>query len=348
VASISKQPGGQRTIQFTAADGKRKSIRLGKVSEWTAEGVKLHVEALVIAAVAGHPVDGGTARWVAKLETVMHDKLSAVGLVPKRESAALGEFITSYVESRTDLKESSRIVCRTVQSRMLAYFPAGTKLQDVTPGDADSFARWLRDADGGNLSEATARKTVSVAKQIFRAAVRKRLIAENPFADLSGGVTANRARDYFVSRDEAAAVLEACPDDQWRLLFALSRYGGLRCPSEHLALRWDDIDWDRNRFRVRSSKTEHHEGKGSRWVPIFPELAPYLLDTFSQAPDGVEFVITRYRKSAVNLRTQLQRIIRRAGLEPWPKLWHNLRATRQTELAESFPHTLHLHGLAIL
>jgi hypothetical protein len=124
---------GSERFNSRRPDGKRKSIRLGKVSEWTAEGVKLHVEALVIAAVAGHPVDGGTARWVAKLETVMHDKLSAVGLVPKRESAALGEFITSYVESRTDLKESSRIVCRTVQSRMLAYFPAGTKLQDVTP-----------------------------------------------------------------------------------------------------------------------------------------------------------------------------------------------------------------------
>jgi hypothetical protein len=39
----------------------------------------------------------------------------------------------------------------------------------------------------------------------------------------------------------------------------------------------------------------------------------------------------------VNLWTQLERIIRRAGLQPWPKLFHNLRATRETELAESFP-----------
>ena len=38
-----------------------------------------------------------------------------------------------------------------------------------------------------------------------------------------------------------------------------------------------------------------------------------------------------------NLRTQLQRIIRRAGLKPWPKLFHNLRATRETELAEEYP-----------
>ena len=33
----------------------------------------------------------------------------------------------------------------------------------------------------------------------------------------------------------------------------------------------------------------------------------------------------------------MQRIIRRAGLEPWPKLWQNLRSTRETELADRFP-----------
>jgi hypothetical protein len=38
-----------------------------------------------------------------------------------------------------------------------------------------------------------------------------------------------------------------------------------------------------------------------------------------------------------NLRTQLQKIIRRAGLTPWPKLWQNLRSTRATELANEYP-----------
>jgi hypothetical protein len=33
----------------------------------------------------------------------------------------------------------------------------------------------------------------------------------------------------------------------------------------------------------------------------------------------------------------LERIIRKAGLTPWPKLFQNLRSTRETELAESYP-----------
>ena len=48
-------------------------------------------------------------------------------------------------------------------------------------------------------------------------------------------------------------------------------------------------------------------------------------------------LIDRNRGGNVNLRTQLTRIIKRAGLNPWPKLFHNLRSTRQTELAEEFP-----------
>ena len=88
---------------------------------------------------------------------------------------------------------------------------------------------------------------------------------------------------------------------------------------------------------VRSPKTEHHVSGKSRLVPLFPELRPYLDESFEQAEPGTEFVITRYRKLNSNLRTQLLRIIKRAGLKPWPKLFQNLRSTRQTELEESFP-----------
>jgi len=81
---------------------------------------------------------------------------------------------------------------------------------------------------------------------------------------------------------------------------------------------------------VRSKKTEHHEGKASRKVPIFPELRPFLEEAWEQAQSGQKYVITRYRGD-VNLRAQLQRVIKRAGVACWPKLWQNLRATRACE-----------------
>jgi len=121
------------------------------------------------------------------------------------------------------------------------------------------------------------------------------------------------------------------------LLFALGRYGGLRCPSEHLSLRWGDVDWEHDRITVRSPKTEHHAGGESRVIPLFPELRPFLEECFDLAEPGTKYVITRYRDTNANLRTQLLRIIQRAGLQRWPKLFQNLRSTRQTELAEDFP-----------
>ena len=88
---------------------------------------------------------------------------------------------------------------------------------------------------------------------------------------------------------------------------------------------------------MKSSKTEHYEGKGERVVPIFPELLPLLQEAFDMAEEGTEYVIQRYRNPAQNLRTQLQRIIKKAGVKPWPKLWQNLRSSRETELVERFP-----------
>ena len=78
---------------------------------------------------------------------------------------------------------------------------------------------------------------------------------------------------------------------------------------------------------------------------MFPELKPVLTEAFERAPEGSEFVIEEYQASCrtpkgwrnCNLRTQLKRVIRRAGLEPWPRLFHTLRASRETELAQHFP-----------
>lgn len=186
------------------------------------------------------------------------------------------------------------------------------------------------------------RRRCTAARQFFKEAVNDRLIQVNPFGAMKGiGVKGNRTRDFNVDRETSQLVIDACPDAEWRLLFALSRFGGLHCPSEHLALSWGDIDFATGRMTVHSPKTAHHEGKELRVVPIFPELREYLEDARELAGelanDPTAPVISRYRSANSNLRTQLLRIIKRAGVKPWPKLFQNLRATRETELAETYP-----------
>jgi|HubBroStandDraft_6_1064221.scaffolds.fasta_scaffold37911_3 integrase len=281
-------------------------------------------------------LDDETARWLGQLGDRMARKLARVGLMAKRSSARLGPFLADYKASRVDLKSSTQIIHENVRRNLLAFFGPDKPLREITAGDADLWRLNLIGTE--KLGPNTVRKRCGIAKQFFKSALRQKLVPENPFKDLVSVVReSDQARDYFITREEADKVLEACPNAQWRLLFALSRHGGLRCPSEHLALRWDGVNWESGRMLVHSPKTAHHPGGDARWVPIFPELRPYLDECWEQAEEKAEFVITQYRDATQNLRTQLEKIIQRAGLTAWPKLWHNLRSSRQTELEETFP-----------
>ncbi len=70
------------------------------------------------------------------------------------------------------------------------------------------------------------------------------------------------------------------------------------------------------------------------WFPSFPNSTRFCW-THSSGPR--KEASTLYRDTGQNLRTQAHRIIRRAGLELWPKTFQNLRSTRETELAEEYP-----------
>src|SRR5262245_11563385 len=145
MASISKGPNGRRTIQFVAADGKRKSVRLGKVPQRLAEVIKVKVEALNASAISGLPVDGETAQWVAKLGDELAGKLAAVGLIARRASAALGAFTQEYVDRRTDIKPRTRINLLAARARLVEFFGADKALGAITPGDADNWLLWLKE-----------------------------------------------------------------------------------------------------------------------------------------------------------------------------------------------------------
>jgi integrase len=378
MASIVKDKNGRKRILFFNSDGERKAIRLGTASMHDARTVATRVELLVSAKVNGTSVQSDTTNWLTSIGDELYTKLVKHGLVAprvKQQAVTLAAFLDGFIAKQSD-KKPSTITCLTqCRNDLVEYFGADKPIDSITEGDAEDWRHFLRTrkARPGRQKSATARASQSSkrdrdkpkqppkrlqentirrrcgrARQLFQAAVRHRLIARNPFAELKGvSVLANRSRDYFITRDEADKVLADCPDSQWKLLFALSRFGGLRCPSEHLGLRWGDVNWALGRITIRSPKTEHHEGKSERVIPLFPELLPYLeavrdeflasdfdpkIQRMSEQP-----VITRYRTVNINLRTQLQRIIRKAGLTPWPKLFQNLRATRETELAETFP-----------
>lgn len=336
MASISRLPNGHRAIQFVAPDGKRKTIRLGKVDQKTADAIRTRIEVLLQSKLSGLPMDGEVARWVGGLEGQLRDRLVAVGLVDARASATLGGWIETYIASRKDLKPGTRTQLGLARKRLLAFFGGDRPLSTITSGDADNFKIYLETER--KLALNTIRRTIGRSRQFFAAAIRHKLLdpGSNPFNHLAAAVIANPERMAFIGRPEMCQILGACPDVQWRAIVILARIGGLRTPSETLAVRWEDVNWELGRLTIRDAKREHNPGRAFRVIPLFPEIRSVLSEAWELSEPGDEHVITRYRKGA-NLRTQLMRIILRAGLKPWPKLFQNLRSSRETELAETFP-----------
>ena len=344
MASVTNDGGGRHRVQFSHPSHGRVAIRLGKTSRRTAEAFARRVEQLLEYRLLNQPLNAELATWAAGLDAGLASKLAQYDLLPARRAAqavTLAAFIRRYVDGRNDVKPASKEVWRQGEKGLCDYFGGSRLLADITPGDAEAYKQHMI---GTGLATATIKKRLDFSRMVFANAVKHRLLSENPFAEVRVKVVLPN-REHFTTYEETERLIDACPDEDWRIIIALARYGGLRSPSEVLSLRWQNIDFDpqRGTIVVESPKTAHHPGKDQRVIPLFGWLRPHLERALKAAPVGATYVVGGgHREKAlgpsgwrnVNLRTQFLRIIARAGLNKWPKLFHNLRSSRATELMD--------------
>lgn len=230
-------------------------------------------------------------------------------------------------------KPSTRTRIMSARRRALERIDGALPAASITEQQAEAWR--LRMLDDG-YSRCTVARDVKIMRQVFRWGTKRGMVKTNPFLEVPSSNATNQARQRFVDRPTIEKVMAAMPNASWRLLVALCRFGGLRVNSEALQLRWSDIDWAHARITVRSPKTEHHEGGASRVVPIFKELRPYLEESRALAPVGRDEV---FGKGTVNAcpNGHFGKILNRAGIARWPRLFQNLRASCETELAAHFP-----------
>jgi integrase len=325
---------GRRIIQWPDATGKRHTLSLGGIDRKGAESVRRHVEYLLAAQANGQAPPMETTHWLNSIGERLHGKLAAHKLVTSRKPPAATEllpYLERYIVNRTDLKPESRDILGQVKKHLVAHFGPRQAIEHINRGDARDYRRYLTTV----LADATVSMHVIRARQIFGDALDRKLIAENPFKGLPAGDQTNEARLVYVPKATVARVIDAVPDLDWKLVFGLARYAGLRTPSETFRLRWADVLWDQRRMVVRSPKTERHKGKASRVVPLAPELLPLLHAAFDAAPEGSSHVIQR--RAQVNPGVQGKRLVARAGLSPWPKTFQNLRASCETDWCDELP-----------
>ena len=339
MASLCRDKHGGWRVLFCGADDKRYTVRLGKCTSKAASTCKVMIERLIEAQRLGVALDGPTAAWVKNLDSTLRDRLRRVGLLQGPPQQTLERFLNDYIEQRQrrgDVADGTIEGWKKVVRQLLEFFGSDKPLHAITTQDAERWAAWLR-ADRG-LAENTVRRRCGWAKQFFGHAVRHKLISENPFSGLVSAVRTVPERRFFVDRDTVARVLEQLPNAEWRLLFLLARFQGLRIPSEIRNLRWSDVNWDSMTLVIHSPKTARHQGRDKRICPIFPEVQEELRAAFDDAPPGCEWVLPRLRNTERRiLHAYLCAAITRAGLTVWPRLFTNLRSSRATELVDTYP-----------
>ena len=348
MASISKDASGNRTIQFVGADGKRRSIRLGKVAAKFAEGFKLKVEHLAASNAAKLPLDADTAKWVGEIGDDFAAKLAAVGLIPERpKSATLAGLLALYADEKEAAnKPGTRTNHRTITRDLTRFFDPNKDAKAFTEADAKAFLAHLRQR---GLASCTVARRIRRVKSIFAYGVKKKLVPADPFAGLAvPAILPEDRKAYLTIADTEKLIAEAPP--VWRTIIALCRFAGLRCPSEVFRLTWADVNFATSRMTVPNTKTASQTGKPYRPCPIFGQLRPHLEEAHELAEPGTVYVVSgplgdRIRdkmdgpngSNDANTGTQFLRIIKRAGLTPWPKLFHTLRASCETDLLDTLP-----------
>jgi integrase len=143
-----------------------------------------------------------------------------------------------------------------------------------------SIERWRSDwlAETGRTRQAA--KLVSVLHAIFERTRKTQGLTVNPVATVERySVPYDRASYDFYSPEQVMALARAAASEQDGALYLVAAFTGLR-RGELLALRWRDVDFERQSIRVERNYSHGQvvtpkSGHG-RAVPMVPEVAQVL------------------------------------------------------------------------
>lgn len=158
----------------------------------------------------------------------------------------------------------------TVADDVRGFFGDACPLRDITEKRADEFRTHCL-TRRPRPAPATVARRLKTVKLFFDHARKTKLVPANPFADVTAPGGAGEENRHHVAPDDARRLLDGC-DPVWRLMVALSRFGGLRCPSEVL-LRWECVNFATGRMTVDSPKTDTARAKPTAWSPSSPSYA---------------------------------------------------------------------------
>jgi len=331
-----KEFGTYWLARWRNAEGKWKSLSLGNCAKVSHREAKLKLQEIID----------------------KHARTPAARDVGKAPSIA--EWGVKFAEFRNDLKPGSAAMYAKTFDYLSRHFNGETRLDRITPGGAEDFGVWLakqpvirckpKSAPEGQakpikkppavvlLSKATVARHIRNCKVIFGRAIDRNLLTENPFRRVSGASPVLDKDWQEISVADLDRILEKCPSNGWRALFALARLAGLR-RGEALRLQWGDIDWQEKTISVRAEanargKREEGTKQRARVVPIEPRLYTLLRGYYDDAPEGAVLVCP---VGPNNIDRDARVIVKHAGLPVYSKPFHSLRKVLESTWLSQHP-----------
>lgn len=292
-----------------------------------------HVSAVIDAYRVGASADVESIKWFDSVPARIRDRFVSWGMLPAMQRRALvqeqrtvGGWTRLYID---ELPGVARTKNNYEQARtwLLKAIDAKRDIASITTGEMRRFQSSM-----SGLALSSRNKHLQRVKTMLAGACEDGLIAISPASGVKEERSVkriDRSRQYFVDATDTQKVLAKLPDTNWRLIFALMRFQGLR-RHEVFAIDWSNIDWQTNELTIPAdTKT------GWRSMPIFPETLEYLRDAFETAKPGEKLV--RWSGSQDSLTELLKKRVRAILGKCWPKACQQLRSTRRTELDALFP-----------
>lgn len=336
MSSLSRRPNSHYWI-FYSHNERRHTLRLGAIGESDAQDIQRRLDRLIGFRRLGVEPDPATADWLSKLGVRLHKCLVTAGLATGRGPSTLGDLIERHelrIVTR-QVKPSTLVNTRVLYGNLRSYFTAQRRLSAISIEDADAFRFFLLDRggkNGGKLAASTVSNRCRRTRTIFTMAVKAGWLSANPFEHMGAGNETNPERDRYIPVELFTKIVNATTDKELRLLLALVRFCGLRCPSELQPLTWAAIDWAVNILVVASPKTERYEGQDRREVPLFEPVLPYLHEWWDADTDKPPLIFPRHQGTGASITGRLETLCRKVGEPLWPKPFVNMRASAEHDL----------------
>ncbi|MDR1140813.1 MAG: phage integrase SAM-like domain-containing protein [Planctomycetaceae bacterium] len=327
-----------RRILFTLNENERREITLSsRYAETIFLEFKELVKLLSDSERFGTRLSVRDSLRVESLPFELRKKLIGKGLLKAKldeKIPTLLRLIEQYKESRSGISVDACNRDKRLFNYLIEYFGKDKRIDLITPAEASGIRNYLmnkRKAGRGKLCKSSTNKVVIALKPIFNFAVDCGYLQNSPFAKVKGGPTTSPERVYYVTYEEIEKAIRVCGDDvELAGILAFARYAGLRIPSEIRDLRFTSFSASCFStgdviFQVPTS------GKtGTRRVPFFAELIPYLKAIREKSKPEQEFVFEKYR-NCKNVGTLIKKKMRKAGLNIWEKFFINQRSSCQTD-----------------